>query len=445
MNSKDIKPIPNYIAKIIKKQDERNNGYVNFYAYFAKIKGELVKITVACKHYKKQWFCKQVAVHGVHSDKCLVRDLEYTLMGYSIGWYDLGLSNSRKCFEDGKWYSANDKYYDPNAPIINKKFALKIEEFKYSAIDKYPYTDDFKYLRTYLQYPQAEYFIKIGLQHLATNKTLLKKAGKDKNFRKWLIRNARLLRNEYGTYPYFSGSAILLSYKHNLPILDGQKLFVAYRELLNNYSYNNTVSSVIPKTEAVKFLQYIKVQNTNISSYADYVQACTFIGLNMTLPKNRYPHDFKCWHDIRIDEYRTAKALKNAEERKELYAKFASVAEKYLPLQTVGNSSFIVIIARSPQELIREGDILHHCVGRMNYDQKFAREESLIFFVRNVVDPNTPFVTVEYSLSKKKVLQCYGDHDTRPNDNVLEFVNKKWLPFANRQLRKLEKAANIAA
>ena len=183
----------------------------------------------------------------------------------------------------------------------------------------------------------------------------------------------------------------------------------------------------------------------NISSYADYVQACTFIGLNMTLPKNRYPHDFKCWHDIRIDEYRTAKALKNAEERKELYAKFASVAEKYLPLQTVGNSSFIVIIARSPQELIREGDILHHCVGRMNYDQKFAREESLIFFVRNVVDPNTPFVTVEYSLSKKKVLQCYGDHDTRPNDNVLEFVNKKWLPFANRQLRKLEKAANIAA
>ena len=114
-------------------------------------------------------------------------------------------------------------------------------------------------------------------------------------------------------------------------------------------------------------------------------------------------------------------------------------------MQTVGNSSFIVIIARSPQELIREGDILHHCVGRMNYDQKFAREESLIFFVRNVVDPNTPFVTVEYSLSKKKVLQCYGDHDTRPNDNVLEFVNKKWLPFANRQLRKLEKAANIAA
>lgn len=445
MNAKDIRPIPNYIAKIIKKKDEHNDGIVSFYAYFAKIKGELVKITVACKHYKKQWFCKQVAVHGVHSDRCLVRDLEYTLMGYSIGWYDLGLSDSRKRFEDGKWYLADDQYYNPSAPVVNKKFALKIDEFKYSAIDKYPYADDFKYLRTYLQYPQAEYFIKIGLQHLATNKTLLKKAGNDKNFRKWLIRNARLLRNEYGTYPYFSGSAILLSYKQNLPILDGQKLFVACRELLNNYSYKNTVSAVIPKTEAVKFLQYIKNQNTNISSYADYVQACMFIGLDMTIPKNRYPHDFKRWHDIRIDEYRTAKALKDAEERKELYAKFASVAEKYLSLQKDGNSDFIVIIARSPQELIREGDMLHHCVGRMNYDQKFVREESLIFFVRNVAEPDTPFVTVEYSLSQKKVLQCYGDHDTKPNDSVLEFVNKQWLPFANKQLNKIKKAVTKAA
>ena len=95
------------------------------------------------------------------------------------------------------------------------------------------------------------------------------------------------------------------------------------------------------------------------------------------------------------------------------------------------------MIARSPQDLIREGDILHHCVGRMNYDQKFAREESLIFFVRNASDPETPFVTVEYSLLQHKVLQCYGEHDHRPDDNVLEFVNKKWLPYANRKLKKI--------
>ena len=69
--------------------------------------------------------------------------------------------------------------------------------------------------------------------------------------------------------------------------------------------------------------------------------------------------------------------MKDAEERKELYAKFADVAEKYLSLQR-NKEAFIVIIARTPSDLMHEGDTLHHCVGRMNYDQKFAREESLI-------------------------------------------------------------------
>ncbi len=46
-------------------------------------------------------------------------------------------------------------------------------------------------------------------------------------------------------------------------------------------------------------------------------------------------------------------------------------------------SGYIYLIARSPKELIHEGDVLQHCVGRMNYDQKFVREETLIFFVRN--------------------------------------------------------------
>ena len=160
----------------------------------------------------------------------------------------------------------------------------------------------------------------------------------------------------------------------------------------------------------------------------------------MTEDKNVFPHDFKHWHDMRIDQYHTAKAMKDAEERKELYAKFGVIAEKYLAMQKSGKDAFAVIIARSPQDLIREGDILHHCVGRMNYDQKFAREESLIFFVRNVDAPDTPFVTVEYSLSKHKVLQCYGEHDSKPSDRVLEFVHKKWLPFANRQLKKIQAA-----
>ena len=147
------------------------------------------------------------------------------------------------------------------------------------------------------------------------------------------------------------------------------------------------------------------------------------------------------WHDIRIDEYHTAKALKDAEERKKLYEQFETVANKYLALQRNLNDGFIVVIAKNPAELIREGELLHQCFGRMNYDQKFAREKTLIFFVRDIAKPDAPFVTLEYSLTTRKILQCYGIRDSKPDETVLDFVNKKWLPYANRKLKQINKAA----
>ena len=99
------------------------------------------------------------------------------------------------------------------------------------------------------------------------------------------------------------------------------------------------------------------------------------------------------------------------------------------------------IIAKKPSELTTEGEALNHCIGRMNYDQKFAREETLIFFIRTKEQPDVPFVTVEYSIKQKLVLQCYGYHDTKPDTEVLNYVNKIWLPYANRKVRKIQKAA----
>lgn len=129
--------------------------------------------------------------------------------------------------------------------------------------------------------------------------------------------------------------------------------------------------------------------------------------------------------------------MKDTEERKALYEKFSAVASKYLELEYDKKSVYIAIIAQKPSDLIREGEELHHCVGRMGYDQKFAREESLIFFIRTKEEPEKPLVTVDYSLKNKKVLQCYGDHDSRPNESIMQFVNKKWLPYANRKLKQI--------
>ena len=175
------------------------------------------------------------------------------------------------------------------------------------------------------------------------------------------------------------------------------------------------------------------------------MEACKFLHLDCHDDKIRYPKDFHRWHDIRIEQQCVIRAeeerLRKEKSRKEkeaLVNNFLIAAEKYLPLAGfTEDEHYAIFIARSQAELIKEGNALSHCVGRCGYDRKMAREETLIFFVRKMEELDKPFVTLEYSLKQKKVLQCYAYNNTKPDDNVIEFVNNKWLPHANKQLEKI--------
>lgn len=135
--------------------------------------------------------------------------------------------------------------------------------------------------------------------------------------------------------------------------------------------------------------------------------------------------------------YATAKALKDEEEKKALCAKFAEIATKYLPLQGTNQYAYVAVIAKSPFELRKEGEALHHCVGKMGYDQKFVREQTLIFFIRSTENPEIPLATVEYSVKNRSVLQCYADHNQKPDQAVMDYVNNVWLPHANKAIKKI--------
>lgn len=438
MTEKVVKPVPKYILAKIKRLDKSYYpspcGQNRFYSYLTKKQGELVKVTVAVKHHKKQWYCKPVAWHGVHSDKCYLKDIGYTYIGgFSVGWYDEGLQSCRKWFEYGI-YHADDKYYDPYAPIINPEFIDKFPEYKYSAYSHFSGVDLLKYLRLYEQYPQLEMLMKLGFEKIAMSKTILKRCGTDKTFCKWLIANKSLLQSKH----YYI-DVIVQAYKMKTSLDRLQAYKEAKLELIHDTSLS-PIKELFHGKDLERFFDYIAAKQTNPHSYLDYLKACNYLGLDMTEDKNRFPHDFKRWHDIRSDQYATAKAEADRKAKQALYEQFSTVAEKYLSLQYDKRGTFICIIAHSPADLIREGEMLHHCVGRMNYDQRFIREESLIFFIRARERPEVPFVTVEYSLKSHKVLQCYGDTDTKPSEDVLSYVHKTWLPYANRHLRKIQTA-----
>ena len=435
MKDSKIKPVPKYIVEMIRKRDKKVHpkpcGLTRFYAYLTKNDGELVKVTVAVKHRYTQWHYKQVAVHGVHSDICFIKDIVfYYISGYSVGWYAEGLTKDPKWYESTEWGWHEDKMFDPYAPIVNRGYLAKFPEYKYAAWELYHGEDILKYLRVYEQYPQAEYLMKMGLQKYAMSKQILRKAGSDKRFRKWLSANRQELADHY-----YYVSTVFSAYRRKESLPDTQR----FEEVKKSFCCDKDYKPIREMLDGDyrPYFAYIAKQEISHRLYLDYLKACNYLGLDMKEAKNRYPHDFKHWHDIRIDEYKTAKAIADEKERAELYAKFASVAEKYLPLQRDQDDVYIAIIAKSPAELIAEGEALGHCVGRMGYDQKFVREETLIFFIRSVEHPDVPLITIEYSISSHRILQSYGKNHRAPDGELEKYIRKKWLPYANKALKKI--------
>ena len=430
----NIKPIPKNILNKIKKLDlqeyPKPNGNTRFYKYFTQYRKELCEVVVAVRNHYKNWYCKQVVVHGINTDKVYLQDIGLTMGFYKVGWYREGISKYPH-WTDYDWGYNDAKYFRINAPIINKEYISKLEKYKYSAVDLYTYADILNYLKFYEKYPKCELLVKAGMSNLATSVQILRLCEKDKNFCKWLY------KNKYKASSGYYISSIINAYKQNKDIEEVHNFEKFKKQFVQKDNFKN-LKTFLKHNEKDKFIKYLIKQNTDGYSYDDYRNACQYLGIDMTIDKNRYPHNFKKWHDIRIDQYHTAKAEKDKQERKALYETFSKVAQKYVSLERLLiKEDYICIIAKSPQQLVYEGEQLNHCVGRMNYDQKFAREETLIFFIRSRLNPNTPLVTLEYSIKTHKVLQCYGEHDTKPSDEILNFVNKKWLPYANRKLRQI--------
>ena len=185
-----------------------------------------------------------------------------------------------------------------------------------------------------------------------------------------------------------------------------------------------------------KLTDYILNQKKSFFIYRDYLNACRQLGIELT-KEVLFPKNLQRLHDLRINQLASQKAKLDEAKNKENIAKFKKVAKKYLPLEYTEQDVYMAKIAHKPNDLVVEGNKLNHCVGRMGYDIKMINEETLIFFIRLKDKPNTPLVTVEYSPSQQKILQCYAYHDTKPNDDILNFVNNYWLPYANKQVQQI--------
>lgn len=317
--------------------------------------------------------------------------------------------------------------------ILNPEKIAETEKFKYCGLKQGSQINTIEYLHQYLQNPGVEYFAKNGL---IPYKSLVNKAMKDGNFRKWLRSLAPDTVKEVNLY---GPTATIKAYKEHKKIRAASNEVTEHLQLCRKANhYARDVVKAGWKPERVN--EYLNPKNQKQSwrwdIYRDYIEAVVYLGLDLTDTKNAFPQDLMRMHDLRIDEMHSKKAEEDKKAQAELYARFESAAEALKRFEIAG--AFCIVIPTSPADLKKEGDALHHCVGKMGYDKKMADGRSFIAFLRRPENLNTPFVTLEYNLNYKRLQQCYADHDKKPQEDVEAFA-QEWAEKVTEMLKAEER------
>ena len=126
---------------------------------------------------------------------------------------------------------------------------------------------------------------------------------------------------------------------------------------------------------------------------------------------------------------------KEADKRlAEVKTRFLNIRKQYRKLRNRyfwEDENLLIRPARSAEEIVVEGRILHHCVGGDGYLGKHDRGETYILMVRKQADPEIPYITVEIDAKRGSIIQWYGAHDQQPDKKNME----KWLDEYVKKLK----------
>lgn len=211
--------------------------------------------------------------------------------------------------------------------------------------------------------------------------------------------------------------------------------FDTYWRRYTQYGMNTllTLLAQVPGLDIPKIDRYLAKQNiapTEVRLLADTWRMTEILYGRQTLTSE------EMWPKYLIQKHDQLAALNILEKGKESWtmylAGFRRIYEKYQDLQWT-DGDLQILIPRDNGELVREGDILRHCVG--TYGESHVTESSTIFFVRRHRRPERCYYTLAMNLKgipKRSQLHGYGNERHGPNKEYKHSIPKKVLDFCDR-------------
>ena len=390
----------------------------SFCEYLEYIKGEIVARYFATRIKKKMLRVTEVQRQSTGPSRSVVKNL---LFSYGAQGYHAVYEREDVYYHCGGYpirafgKEDFDLWYPQEAPCgfsyrtINNSMVTTIPEFKYCGFTG---GGAISYINAWRKDKNIEFFGKMGL---SLSPILINKAKKDGKFRRFLWENHKGIEM-YGV------QAAMFAYKHNITCEEARR--ACYLKNQSDRLVNHRIPSAKgTKIDRLRLLDYVDSNDIDYSLYNDYLAAIKALGYDLNDTKNVYPKDFKQMHDLRVAEYASYKAKIDRKNRAKLYADFRRAVKNYFEFEQKGEK-YTLVIPRDISELIREGDVLGHCVGKMGYDKKVIDGKSLIVFCRENSNVKKPFATIEYNLNSNSISQFYAVHNSTPPKDAREFVTE---------------------
>ena len=190
------------------------------------------------------------------------------------------------------------------------------------------------------------------------------------------------------------------------------------------YAKNNVTVKVLCEA-AQTFKSVIKKDDYDTTRiYIDYLMMYSFYesaikkeGANFTL--NVKPSHIKQEHDRLVLFSRICKDKKYIRKFNPLIEKIRD--DKNRDKYEYTDGKYSIILPKNAEDIIREGIILGHCVGRVGYIEKMAKGDSTIVFLRKNSNTENPFFTIE--ITHHCIKQCFSLHDSYNKDpEVRDFL-----------------------
>jgi hypothetical protein len=334
------------------------------------------------------------------------------------------------------WYNRGyTGYWDENSFLrtLKKKafqYCCFFETIKqYRAESSYAW-DALQFLRGYCKYPSLEYLVKSGMVDIAFDRVYQQgetdicinwRAKDRRKFLKFkLTKLDKQFMRENGPIETKSFNIFALAQKA------GQHITLQEADAFRKQSWIQ-ITRGMHLPDVRKLCQYSEKQRkikkmgpkrwdmgNLIHDYMDYSDECRSLGYDMTdksicWPKDLHKAHQETKHLINLKREEEAKERDDfrrldAKKRNATYAEKIKKQCKTLEYLRFETNAYCIRPAETPDELIDEGGHNHNCVA--TYIEDYAMGKTVILFIREKKDPDTPFYTMEVYPDSWHMVQC---------------------------------------